>query len=640
MTSQYPNKLDTYTTKHNVVAGQEEYTGDYVEAEHVNDLQDAVANIESTLGTDPQGNNLSVQDRLNSIEDSKSLKTPSICIHLGNPLTFNGANTIEKAANEYLYYNHVVFGDGIESTSHPQHSAFIQLLSQLKASRDIRSYGYIDIASRYNNQAEVVYKIEQWYTLGVNGVFLDGFGYDSLVSRNMQNFIINAAHSLGLSTMINAPNDTDVFGKLSDSSYNPYGIEPVVDGRDIYLHDYFAVDTLDEDVYTDFDSLKLKAQRVTSARLNTGTKIIGLAHINSTVEDDTAQTLFNYAQAVAILYSYDGLYATTEGYGTDTNSQKLYKNLSLVGNYYDRSPQVINLEANKYYRIGSFGKINIDTQERTYTLEGIAVPGETIFGNINDVNFQGGKLDGVATELLVINSHKNTLMYETHYLSSLAPSNPLIPVSLHQEISDNGTLTYMLSWGAYVDGDIPADFILIYWKEGQNVGQPLCMDNCYALLPNLQEEQTYSFFNFISEKYYNFGVAAAKRVGNCIEVGQISSPDNWQNVTQGTPDFNWKLDGQLAEELKNVVYKVEIISTNGITFKNSDIYTILQARVYHGADDVTDTIDPNRFQWTRTSSDPEGDALWNFNNAGGYKEIEITNDDVFARASFTCTVRE
>jgi phage minor structural protein len=88
----------------------------------------------------------------------------------------------------------------------------------------------------------------------------------------------------------------------------------------------------------------------------------------------------------------------------------------------------------------------------------------------------------------------------------------------------------------------------------------------------------------------------------------------------------------------NLVYKVEIISSNGNVFKNGQIFSTLEARVYHGANDVTATIDANRFRWTRVSDDESGDASWNSAHFSGTKSVSITPSDVPIRATFQCSI--
>lgn len=100
------------------------------------------------------------------------------------------------------------------------------------------------------------------------------------------------------------------------------------------------------------------------------------------------------------------------------------------------------------------------------------------------------------------------------------------------------------------------------------------------------------------------------------------------------------LETKVTEVEKNVTYKVDIISTNGQIFKNGVISTTLLARVYHGTQDVTDTIDANRFRWTRVSLDTSGDTAWNTAHFGGTKTITINTNDVKNRATFNCEILE
>ena len=88
---------------------------------------------------------------------------------------------------------------------------------------------------------------------------------------------------------------------------------------------------------------------------------------------------------------------------------------------------------------------------------------------------------------------------------------------------------------------------------------------------------------------------------------------------------------------KEVSYKLEIFSTNGLFFKNGQIDTALQCYVYKGMTNVTDTIDASRFIWKRISADPTGDIAWN-NEHSGVKAVLIDSADVFRRATFSCEI--
>ena len=116
---------------------------------------------------------------------------------------------------------------------------------------------------------------------------------------------------------------------------------------------------------------------------------------------------------------------------------------------------------------------------------------------------------------------------------------------------------------------------------------------------------------------------------------------DYREFTQEELDAVWKTLQNEINNIKNrVVYKVEIISTNGLIFKNDNISTTLEAHVYHGGIEVTDTIEAIRFRWTRISDDRIGDINWNNEHLNGSKTINITTADVDVRATFNCEILE
>lgn len=100
-------------------------------------------------------------------------------------------------------------------------------------------------------------------------------------------------------------------------------------------------------------------------------------------------------------------------------------------------------------------------------------------------------------------------------------------------------------------------------------------------------------------------------------------------VKQGTPGE----DGESP-------YNVELISSNGLIFKNGVISTIIHAIVFKGNENITDLLDANQFRWTKTNADGSPDLIWNAMHAGGTKSIIIETDDVNKRATFSCDIIE
>ena len=95
-----------------------------------------------------------------------------------------------------------------------------------------------------------------------------------------------------------------------------------------------------------------------------------------------------------------------------------------------------------------------------------------------------------------------------------------------------------------------------------------------------------------------------------------------------------------AAGVSDIAWKIDIISTNGLVFKNNTVSTVLKAIVYKGKRNVTDTINASRFTWKRISNSEEDDIRWNETKGKGVKEITLTTSDVYQRATFICEIEE
>ena len=81
-------------------------------------------------------------------------------------------------------------------------------------------------------------------------------------------------------------------------------------------------------------------------------------------------------------------------------------------------------------------------------------------------------------------------------------------------------------------------------------------------------------------------------------------------------------------------YRVEIVA--GTVFLTENVRsTTLTARVWHGNEDITETIPASRFQWRRQSDDSMADAAWNDAHQG-LKSVLVSTADVLRQASFNC----
>lgn len=92
-----------------------------------------------------------------------------------------------------------------------------------------------------------------------------------------------------------------------------------------------------------------------------------------------------------------------------------------------------------------------------------------------------------------------------------------------------------------------------------------------------------------------------------------------------------------------VEYDVKIESTNGTIFRvGQSKQTTLIARVFRNGVDVTDQLSPSVFRWRRVSMNPQeppnNDATWDALYQAGYKQITVSVDDIYAKATFHCQI--
>lgn len=141
-------------------------------------------------------------------------------------------------------------------------------------------------------------------------------------------------------------------------------------------------------------------------------------------------------------------------------------------------------------------------------------------------------------------------------------------------------------------------------------------------------------------------ITSGSLVANIVKAGVLSSQDgsSYWNLETGEVVLRAYATTETVEETNSRIDAIEeqkmlrlvITSTNGNIFKNGNIQTTLEAAVFSWDENITDTLDPNQFIWTRVSDDAAADAEWNAKHFGGTKSIEITKEDVKVRATFFC----
>ena len=92
------------------------------------------------------------------------------------------------------------------------------------------------------------------------------------------------------------------------------------------------------------------------------------------------------------------------------------------------------------------------------------------------------------------------------------------------------------------------------------------------------------------------------------------------------------MDREIKDIKDNLTLSVQLYSSNGNIFRNGDISTNFEAKVFRGANDITSTLPPGSYAWQRVSNNPEEDEVWNAAHADAGTAIELTGDDIYGKA--------
>lgn len=176
-------------------------------------------------------------------------------------------------------------------------------------------------------------------------------------------------------------------------------------------------------------------------------------------------------------------------------------------------------------------------------------------------------------------------------------------------------------------------------------------------MPYVIRLNTDNGFTFKNNDGHSTVNARAEKSGKAIEVGwrwmagnEVISSQN--SVTINASDVKDKVvvtvsaivkDKTVASESITFINlseqpEVFIKTSNGNMFKNGNINTKLTATVWRGGKEIDKDGSMYTYIWTKTDDDGEPDVLWNQKHSYSQKTIEITQQDVFRRAQFSCEI--
>jgi len=262
---------------------------------------------------------------------ANTLRPADLAVYYGWPSLVNG-NFQNNAAAAAVFgqYQMVVFGEGVEESTHGDHANTIEIIQILRQNYGTRAFGYID-ATRWettwthtgSSPVDWEAHLDMWVAMGVDGVFVDRFGYDwslddqEFITRVIQNSILDAIHSRSLSAFVNGWFVDHVFGSDPDPGFpwgNPTSIPSHMLSTDLYLLESFTIIEGNYDVCDQpyGDSWIDKADKAFQYHLIFGSEMWTLTTANrltlaslAAISDEVDPRL-SYAWHATALYGFQG----------------------------------------------------------------------------------------------------------------------------------------------------------------------------------------------------------------------------------------------------------------------------------------------------------------------------------------------
>lgn len=211
-----------------------------------------------------------------------SLTLKPLLIYYGFPIAYKGlwdtAAVIAAIANDFKVW---VCGHTYQSPGHPEYASTTAIIQGVRA-LGVRVYGYIPIGvSSFNyTPAQIGTFTDEWKTIGVDGIFLDEYGFDYGSTRQRQVDIVSVVHGKNLPVCANSwvfeEFISDTLAETGWSpgdweytrwqTYNPTDIPSPFAAGDSYLIENFGFDDTGPTVVWDTQERGLEVSTLAAAK--------------------------------------------------------------------------------------------------------------------------------------------------------------------------------------------------------------------------------------------------------------------------------------------------------------------------------------------------------------------------------------
>lgn len=269
----------------------------------------------------------------------------NLAIYYGYPSCLNFIQNnynLDLVASDFAKYDMVILGAGLQNTSHPDHNNTEMILNKEILS-DTEFYGYINAEDDTNILKS---QVDDWHSLGIDGVLIDHAGYEFGITRSKQNELINYIHNKLLKVFIHTTNPDDIFAGTPVSQLN---------SNDWYLTEHYQIHNGNYKTEAEWISL---SDKLLSYKNSTG---VNIATIATSGESGFNQNMFDYAYYSTALYGFDAYCWGEYNYSAVSAVMPFRPRKQILGTKF--TGDIIHYQ-NKHERLINYGiKINVSTYD-------------------------------------------------------------------------------------------------------------------------------------------------------------------------------------------------------------------------------------------------------------------------------------
>ena len=252
----------------------------------------------------------------------------SLLVYYGHPIAYKGIwNADAIVAEISASHDYWVVGHSYQDPAHGEYASTVAIMRGVRAA-GVKLYGYIPLGTNSYNYtvAQIEAITDQWMAIGVDGIFIDEYGFDYGNTRQRQVDVVNMIHTKGLPICANAwVMEEFVTDSLAETGWpsgdwryvswqarNPTNIPSPAQPGDSYLFENFCYDHLGP---TTVWNTQERAERARALALQNDVSVWGVAVFAETTPGtlDTAK-LGNLATLPAA-----GEYISANAYLYDIN---------------------------------------------------------------------------------------------------------------------------------------------------------------------------------------------------------------------------------------------------------------------------------------------------------------------------------